>query len=177
MDQIGTLSRGYQQRVGVAQAILHKPSVLILDEPTNGLDPSQTQHMRELIRRLSADATIILSTHIMQEVDAICDRALIMRDGKIVVDERLENLKRGRRIVLSTNDELEKIRRAVHQHASVSRNGEGIMLESRDDSSEFDVAALVRQLVAADVSIQSIAPERRDLEALFREVSEVSDAT
>ncbi len=177
MDQIGTLSRGYQQRVGVAQAILHKPSVLILDEPTNGLDPSQTQHMRELIRRLSADATIILSTHIMQEVDAICDRALIMRDGKIVVDERLENLKRGKRIVLSTNDELEKIRRAVHQHASVSRNGEGIMLESRDDSSEFDVAALVRQLVAADVSIQSIAPERRDLEALFREVSEVSDAT
>src|SRR5690554_6115506 len=74
---IATLSRGYRQRVGVAQAILGRPRLLILDEPTNGLDPTQTLHMRNLIRRLAEHATVIVSTHIMQEVDALCDRVLI----------------------------------------------------------------------------------------------------
>ena len=89
LDPISTLSRGFKQRVGVAQAILHEPKFLILDEPTNGLDPSQTQHMRALIQRLAQSATVILSTHIMQEVDAICGRAIILkgvtiRDGAVV---------------------------------------------------------------------------------------------
>ena len=84
-DPIGTLSRGYQQRVGVAQAIVHKPQLLILDEPTNGLDPSQTQQMRNLILRLAENATVILSTHIMQEVDAVCDRVMILRAGKLAL--------------------------------------------------------------------------------------------
>ena len=74
LEPIGTLSRGYKQRVGVAQAILHRPSFLILDEPTNGLDPGQTQHMRQLVRNIADTATVILSTHIMQEVGAVCDR-------------------------------------------------------------------------------------------------------
>src|SRR5690606_18308326 len=86
---IATLSRGYKQRVGVAQALLGKPSLLILDEPTNGLDPQQTLQMRELIRTIAKEATVILSTHIMQEVDAICDRVLMMRGGKLVIDAKL----------------------------------------------------------------------------------------
>ena len=92
LDVIDTLSRGYKQRVGVAQAIIHEPAYLILDEPTNGLDPSQTQQMRQLITSLAQRSTVILSTHIMQEVDAICDRALILRGGRLVFDERLDAL-------------------------------------------------------------------------------------
>ncbi len=90
LDRISTLSRGLRQRVGVAQAILDKPRLLILDEPTNGLDPGQTEDMRELIRRLARAATVILSTHIMQEVDAVCDRVLVLREGRLAMDQRLE---------------------------------------------------------------------------------------
>ena len=103
LDPIATLSRGYKQRVGVAQALLGAPRVLILDEPTNGLDPNQTQHMRELIKGLSASATIILSTHIMQEVDAICDRALILRGGKLVLDQRLADLRDTGQLLVKTD--------------------------------------------------------------------------
>src|SRR3546814_11119320 len=81
-QRIATLSRGYRQRVGVAQAILHQPKVLILDEPTNGLDPSQIRQMRSLIRRLAEHATVILSTHILQEVQAVCDRVIIVNRGR-----------------------------------------------------------------------------------------------
>jgi ABC-2 type transport system permease protein len=86
---IQTLSRGYRQRVGVAQAILHDPDIVILDEPTNGLDPTQILHMRELIHELAKTATVIVSTHILQEVQAVCDRVLILRAGRLVVDSRL----------------------------------------------------------------------------------------
>jgi ABC-2 type transport system ATP-binding protein len=86
MAQVATLSRGYRQRLGVAQAILHEPDILILDEPTNGLDPSQIQHMRSLIRELAGHATVIISTHILQEVEAICGRVLIMRAGRLALD-------------------------------------------------------------------------------------------
>ena len=79
---IGTLSRGYRQRLGVAQALLHKPKIIILDEPTNGLDPTQIQHMRSLIRELAQEATLIISTHILQEVQAVCDRVIIIGHGK-----------------------------------------------------------------------------------------------
>ena len=85
---IQTLSRGYRQRVGVAQAILHQPNIVILDEPTNGLDPTQILQMRELIRELAKTATVIVSTHILQEVQAVCDRVLILRAGQLVVDSR-----------------------------------------------------------------------------------------
>ena len=103
LDPIATLSRGYKQRVGVAQAILHRPLFLILDEPTNGLDPGQTQHMRELVRNLAESATVILSTHIMQEVGAVCDRVLMLRDGRLALDERLDDLQATSRLNLRTD--------------------------------------------------------------------------
>ncbi len=84
---IETLSKGYRQRVGVAQAILHDPQVLILDEPTDGLDPNQKHEVRKLIQAMSADKAIILSTHILEEVEAICNRVIIIDQGKVLVDE------------------------------------------------------------------------------------------
>jgi len=89
---IGTLSKGYQQRVGIAQAIINDPQILILDEPTNGLDPVQIGRMRELIRNLEAERTIIISTHILTEIEQIARRVLIIKDGLIVADDALENL-------------------------------------------------------------------------------------
>jgi ABC-2 type transport system ATP-binding protein len=90
--KIGELSKGYRQRVGLATALLHNPEVLILDEPTTGLDPNQLVEIRELIKNIGKDKTVFLSTHIMQEVEAICDRVIIINNGKIVTDKKLNNL-------------------------------------------------------------------------------------
>lgn len=90
--KIGQLSKGYRQRVGLANALLHNPDVLILDEPTTGLDPNQLVEIRNVIKNVGKDKTVFLSTHIMQEVEAICDRVIIIDKGKIVADKQLDNL-------------------------------------------------------------------------------------
>jgi ABC-2 type transport system ATP-binding protein len=90
--KIEALSKGYRQRVGLAQALIHNPEVLILDEPTTGLDPNQILEIRKLIKQISADKTVIFSTHIMQEVQAICDRVIVINQGEIVADDRVNNL-------------------------------------------------------------------------------------
>jgi ABC-2 type transport system ATP-binding protein len=90
--KIGQLSKGYRQRVGLANALLHNPDVLILDEPTTGLDPNQLIEIRNVIKNAGKDKTVFLSTHIMQEVEAICDRVIIINNGKIVTDKKLDNL-------------------------------------------------------------------------------------
>ncbi len=89
---IGALSKGYRQRVGLAQALIHDPEVLILDEPTSGLDPNQLAEIRDLIKQLGKDKTLILSTHIMQEVQAVCDRVIIIHKGRIVADDLIDTL-------------------------------------------------------------------------------------
>lgn len=170
-DAIGTLSRGFQQRVGVAQAIIHKPRLLILDEPTNGLDPSQTQHMRDLIRRLAADATVILSTHIMQEVDAVCDRVMILRAGELALDERLDALKQSARVLLATDAAAPKVEAAVDGLAEVAPHDDGFAMTFAEAVGDAEAAELARRLVAHEVPIHGLAPERRDLEAVFRSVN------
>lgn len=90
--KIGALSKGYRQRTGLAQAIIHDPGVLILDEPTSGLDPNQIKEIRTMISRLGKEKTVLLSTHIMQEVEAICDRIIIINDGRIVADDKMEQI-------------------------------------------------------------------------------------
>ncbi len=90
--KISQLSKGYRQRVGLANALLHNPEVLILDEPTTGLDPNQLMEIRNLIKNAGKDKTVFLSTHIMQEVEAICDRVIIINKGKLVADKKLDNL-------------------------------------------------------------------------------------
>src|SRR6201999_1835469 len=91
--KIGALSKGYKQRVGLAQAMLHNPEVLILDEPTSGLDPNQIVEIRDLIKKIGEQKTVLLSTHIMQEVQAMCNRVIIINNGKIAADDSIENLK------------------------------------------------------------------------------------
>jgi len=169
-DAIGTLSRGYQQRVGVAQAIVHRPQLLILDEPTNGLDPSQTQQMRDLIRRLADNATVILSTHIMQEVDAVCDRVMILRAGKLALDERLADLQRSERVVLRTDADQTDVQTAVAGLAEVTRHDGGYAFDGVADDDRR--AELARRLVAGGVAVHGLTAEQRDLETVFREVSE-----
>ena len=177
-DLIATLSRGYRQRVGVAQAILHAPAYLVLDEPTNGLDPSQTRHMRELIKRLSKTATILLSTHIMQEVNAVCDRVLILREGKLVLDEPLNALKHSSRLLLRTSADLATVDAAVsgikELYSSVliddTSSTKELALPLRAECDTEAVAAeAVKFLVAGDVPVFSLVPEQRDLEALFQD--------
>jgi len=90
--RIENLSKGYRQRIGLAQALIHDPAVLILDEPTSGLDPNQLLEIRKLIRNISTDKTVIFSTHIMQEVQALCERVIVINRGQIVANDRLENL-------------------------------------------------------------------------------------
>jgi ABC-2 type transport system ATP-binding protein len=94
--KIGALSNGYKQRVGIAQALLHDPEVLILDEPTTGLDPNQLADIRQLIKELGANKTVILSTHIMQEVEALCDCVIIIHQGKIIADDKLSYLQQNK---------------------------------------------------------------------------------
>src|SRR5258706_3483054 len=93
--KIGQLSKGYKQRVGLAAALIHDPEVLILDEPTSGLDPNQIIEIREVIKQQGKNKTVLFSTHILQEVEAICDRVIIINKGEIVADDRLSNLQKG----------------------------------------------------------------------------------
>ena len=188
LDPIATLSRGYKQRVGVAQAILHKPRFLILDEPSNGLDPTQTQHMRELIRSLAQTATVILSTHIMQEVNAVCDRALILRSGKLVVDERLDALKKTASVLLQTDPAVDvaQLFAAVSAVGAVQSLGAGQHNLTLAVDTQPGSAVIAQTLVNAGAPIFALTPQVRDLESVFNEVSapaslandaaEVSDA-
>ena len=171
LDPIGTLSRGYQQRVGVAQAIIHKPALLILDEPTSGLDPSQTQHMRELILRLAQQATVILSTHIMQEVDAVCDRVMILRAGELALDENLSALQESGAVAVATDAKLSDVRTAIDSLATVDADGDGYIVTFDNTADGARRAELARRLVGAGIGVHSLAPVRRDLETVFREVT------
>lgn len=109
----GQLSKGYKQRVGLAAALLHSPRVLILDEPTTGLDPNQIIEIRELIRNLGRDRTVLFSSHILQEVEALCDRVIIINKGRLAADSTLKELKAG-----AGNQDLEQIFRNLTNHQS-----------------------------------------------------------
>ncbi|MFZ4058084.1 MAG: gliding motility-associated ABC transporter ATP-binding subunit GldA [Ferruginibacter sp.] len=118
--KIGQLSKGYKQRVGIAAALIHNPEVLILDEPTSGLDPNQIIEIRAVIRNLGKDKTILFSSHILQEVEAICDRVIIINKGNIVADDALKNLMKG----TAQNQLIVKLKEAVT--ANVFNGIEGI---------------------------------------------------
>lgn len=106
--KIGQLSKGYRQRVGLAQALIHDPSVLILDEPTTGLDPNQLIEIRNLIKQVGKDKTVLLSTHIMQEVEALCNRVLIINKGTIIADFKMEELRQSGKTMETVFAELTK---------------------------------------------------------------------
>ena len=174
LEQIGTLSRGFKQRVGVAQAILSRPKFLILDEPSNGLDPEQNQEMRALIQKLAEDATVILSTHVMQEVNAICDRVLIMRSGQLAVDKKLTELSDSKIIELKTSAAL-PIDKALKHLDSVSVSQEiipGLWELSVTGNIDTAAAEVTQEMVASSFPVHAIGPKKLDLETLFRDVNE-----
>jgi len=179
LSPIATLSRGYKQRVGVAQAILGRPKVLILDEPTNGLDPNQTQHMRALIRELAKEATVILSTHIMQEVDALCDRVLILRNGELALDARLQDLRNSHQLILSSDIPLQSGETLLKSIAGVNavqwraEDGAFCYHIGLDDTETGRIAnSIAKQLINNGHAIYELKREQRDLESVFREVNE-----
>lgn len=176
LSPIGTLSRGYRQRVGVAQAIIHKPDIVILDEPTNGLDPQQIRHMRDLIRDLARNATVIVSTHILQEVQAVCQRVLVLRHGELVVDTSLDDLSQGRRLLIATDADAERVQALLGGLPGVEEvlgGGEQQLFELNLSGSTDTVApAVARALIEGGHQLFRLQPRTQDLETLFREVND-----
>ena len=171
--KINQLSKGYQQRVGIAAAILHGPKVLILDEPTTGLDPNQIIEIRALIQELGKDKTVLFSTHIMQEVEAVCDRVLIIKKGEILIDKKLEELQDSTQQVIdvafnSAIDELvlKKLSNLISV-VKVSENSWQLTFDSEEDmrANIFDFAQENK------LKILGLTAQNKNLETLFREVT------
>jgi ABC-2 type transport system ATP-binding protein len=180
LDPINTLSRGMRQRLGVAQALLGKPRLLIFDEPTNGLDPEQTDHMRALIKKLSRRATIILSTHIMQEVDAVCDRVLILNSGKLVLDETLQDLCCTHTLLLRVCDSNPSLATYLARLPQISKvtsvasgpNQLSFTLSLHDNSDPNTAANNIAQcVIRANARLYELQALERDLATVFREAS------
>ena len=179
---ISTLSRGYQQRVGVAQAILNNPEILILDEPTSGLDPSQIQHMREIIAEFGKRSTVIISTHILQEVEAVCDRVMIIRSGKLALDSTLDDLQSNQRLMLFVDhgpDEVCGRLSAIQGVTGIeyltcddSRYHYELNIEADDDRRRCEIAAVISRTVTEQgYKLYALHPETRNLETVFREIN------
>ncbi|MBS0326645.1 MAG: ABC transporter ATP-binding protein [Proteobacteria bacterium] len=170
---IHTLSRGYRQRVGVAQALLHDPDIVILDEPTNGLDPTQIRHMRELIRDLAQHAMVIVSTHILQEVQAVCDRVLILRAGKLVVDSRIDALPGSAGLVVAIEGDAAD---ALRHLPAVSRcdlqADAGGIREYRLDAPAAAAPSIAEAVMRAGLKLHALRARRNDLETVFAEVND-----
>lgn len=167
-SRIGSLSKGMRQRVGLAQALLHNPPVLILDEPTIGLDPRQVADVRDLIAQLGEQHTILLSTHILSEVDQICSRVMMLFNGRVVADEPLANLADGenqlRLVVAHPTAETETLLAALEGIRQVQR------VAGREFALAYDGQDKTRQSVAETAvrfGLLELAPQKRDLETLF----------
>lgn len=176
---IGKLSRGQKQRVGVAQAVLGRPRFLILDEPTNGLDPHQTEQMRTLIGQLSRRATIILSTHIMQEVEAVCDRVLIVRNGQLALDQQLEALRQCGSMLLRTDDAagnltelLERLPQIISVQAAAAEDGMCEYHLQLREGCDTDTAAgnISHCVLQSGARLYQLENQARHLDEVFREV-------
>lgn len=172
--KIGMLSKGYRQRVGLAQAIIHDPEVLILDEPTSGLDPNQLVEIRELIRQIGKSKTVMLSTHIMQEVEAICDRVIIIKAGKIVADSTATELQyeEDHQVVFAEFDgsvsknEILKIKGITN----VEKVGEsGWIIESKGN---IDLRKVIAQFAQQkNILVLTLRKEERSLEEVFKSLT------
>jgi len=174
--KIGNLSKGYRQRVGLAQALIHDPEILILDEPTSGLDPNQLVEIRNLVSTIGKEKTVLLSTHILQEVEAICDRVIIINNGKIVADENAMRLKeKGKRQIQTIHIELDdpldpETWKTLEFIQDVKPLGKSQFLlethEMRDIRGDvFNFA------VSQGLTILSLSLKKKSLEEVFRELT------
>ncbi|GAB4544287.1 MAG: ATP-binding cassette domain-containing protein [Anaerolineales bacterium] len=174
---IGNLSKGMRQRVGLAQALLHRPEVLILDEPTIGLDPSQMVEVRELIRNLGKERTVLLSTHLLNEAQNICDRVLIINKGKIITEDTTENLQArlagGERVLLRVRGEADDLVDTLKQIKGVQK------VEAQEDGAvEFGFSAgkdlrpeVAKQIIKAGYDLLEMRPLGMSLEEIFLELT------
>jgi ABC-2 type transport system ATP-binding protein len=171
--KIFQLSKGYQQRVGIAAAILHNPKVLILDEPTTGLDPNQIIEIRALIQELGKNKTVLFSTHIMQEVEAVCDRVIIIKKGQILVDKKLEELQDSKQqiIEITFNTSLDEVIFQKLSNLSSVKN----TLDNNWQltfSSDEDVRSKIFDLAQENnLKILGLTTQNKNLETFFREVT------
>ena len=171
--KISQLSKGYRQRVGLARALIHDPQVLILDEPTTGLDPNQLVEIRQLIQEFAANKTVILSTHIMQEVEAICQDVVIINKGKILTFSPLSELKAGSNqieLVMETEEELEL---AWFEKLEKTRFGtkgkQQLVVETSDPVESRKV--LMQIIAERSLNLNSLTQTKKNLETLFREIT------
>lgn len=173
---IGTLSKGYRQRVGLAQAILHRPRLLILDEPTVGLDPTQIIEIRNLIKRLAEHSTILFSTHILSEVEALCDRAIILINGQIRADARLSELAQSNTLIISFQHPADSVAAAVRALTGVADlqvhtlNGYPALRITPQPGAELSQSLL--QLAAQhNWQVRELKYETRTLESVFNQLA------
>jgi ABC-2 type transport system ATP-binding protein len=172
--KIGMLSKGYRQRVGLAQAIIHDPEVLILDEPTTGLDPNQLVEIRELIKRIGKSKTVMLSTHIMQEVEAICDRVIIIKSGKIVANSTAAELQyEENKQVVYVEFEGELSKNALKNETgitTVESLGTNAWLVESDNA--VDLRKLIAQFAQKNnLLVLTLRKEEKTLEEVFKELT------
>lgn len=171
---IANLSKGYQQRVGIAQAIIHSPSVVLLDEPTVGLDPIQIREIRSLVREVANEHSVVLSTHILPEVQSVCDRVQIINRGQLVLSESIEQMRDKLQattlvVALRSTPPLADIE-AIDGVASVEAVNEGrLRIGYSPDNDPSD--RLVEQAVANDWGLYELTPERMTLEQVFVEIT------
>jgi len=171
--KIGALSKGYRQRVGLAQAIIHDPEVLILDEPTTGLDPNQLVEIRELIRSIGKEKTVLLSTHIMQEVEAICDRVIIISKGQIVADDKAQTLQQElthQTVYVEFDNQVSAAQlKKIPNVSKVEALNDGWLIESigADDLRK----ALAQYAQAQNWLILTLNIEQKTLEEVFKELT------
>ena len=177
--KIGQLSKGYKQRVGLAAALLHDPEVLILDEPTSGLDPNQIIEIREVIKNQGKDKTVLFSSHILQEVEAICDRVIIIHKGNLVADDKLSNLRNANAatnlVIVTFNEPVEmQLLSGLPAAESVQQAGpNNWQLATRNpDHLRKQILELALQ---HNLNIVSLQNETQSLEDVFRSLTQVSD--
>jgi len=169
--KIGSLSKGYRQRVGLACALLHDPKVLLLDEPTTGLDPNQLVEIRNLIKSLGKDKTVLLSTHIMQEVEAMCSRVLVINKGKLVADKLIDGSQKKAQLLVGfhqpVNKELLKSIPLIEDITAISDTHFSLQFSSEkiDNSSLFDFA------VQHNLKLTQLQEQEANIESLFKEVT------
>lgn len=173
--KIGSLSKGYRQRVGIAQALLHDPPVLLLDEPTSGLDPNQLGEIRNLITTIAAEKTVLLSSHILQEVEAMCSRVIIISQGRIVADAPMNELKEN--VLLASQQVYAEFDRQINPGLlekipgieNISSEGEGWLLTA---SSGIDIRpGIFRFAVDSGVILLEISEKQKDLESIFQQLT------
>ncbi len=174
---IGQLSKGFRQRVGLAQAILHQPRLLILDEPTVGLDPTQIVEIRNLIRRLARNSTVLFSTHILPEVEALCDRVIILINGEVKVDSRLSDLSETNDAILVLDNGTDGVTKALQGLPEIGAVEEVVMVNGRTHyhihgQTNADLCPAIYQLaVVQGWPLRELRPDVQTLESVFNEVA------